>query len=144
MRYEILSHTGDVKIRAFGRTKEELFSNATRGMFQILNPKFSPYGGSPEGREARNPEKRSIKIQSSDINSLLVDFLNEVNYLRVMNGEIYDKIKFTKFSDTVLEGELTDRKVQEFGEDIKAVTFHELDIHQNPEGLWETVVVFDV
>jgi SHS2 domain-containing protein len=33
-KFEILEHTADLKIRVFGRTKEELFSAAMRGMFE--------------------------------------------------------------------------------------------------------------
>ena len=133
-RYEILEHTGDVKIKAFGATKEELFGNAMRGMMAVLNPKS----------EARNPKRREVKVESSDINALLVDFLSEVNYLRQVHREAYEKVRFDKFSDTTIEGALKGFQVEEFGEDIKAVTFHALDIHQNPQGLWETDIVFDV
>lgn len=132
--YEILEHTGDVKIKAFGATKEELFENAMVGMMAIVSAKG----------KAQSAKVRSIKIQSSDINALLVDFLSEVNYLRQVNREAYKTVNFSKFSDAELEGELEGYEVEEFGEDIKAVTFHDLDIHRNRQGAWETVIVFDV
>lgn len=133
MQYEILEHTGDAKIRVFGKIKEELFFHAMLGMNAVLSAK----------RETQSV-KRSIEIQSADINVLLVDFLNEVNYLRQVNMEVYDTVNFSKFSDTELEGELSGFAVEEFGEDIKAVSFHELDIKQNAQGEWETVIVFDI
>lgn len=132
--YEILEHTGDVKIRAYGSTKEELFENAMHGMMAILNSKV----------KSQNSKVRKVKLESQDINALLVDFLSEVNYLRQVNREAYEKVNFITFSDSELEAELKGYKVEEFGEDIKAVTFHDLDIHQNPQGTWETVIVFDV
>lgn len=134
MQYEILKHTGDAKIKAFGKTKEELFLNAMLGMNAILKSRI-------ENQEARI---KNITVKSSDLNMLLVDFLNEVNYLRLVDMELYDKIKFTKFSDTELEGELEGCEVEEFGEDIKAVTFHEMGIRKNEEGAWETCIVFDI
>ena len=132
--YEILEHTGDVKIKAYGKSKEELFQNAMEWMFKILNPKS----------KGQNPKQRSIEIQSSDLNALLVDFLSEVNYLRQTNMEMYNKVRFTKFSDMRLKGEIEGYEIEEFGEDIKAVTFHKLDIRQNKEGIWETSIIFDV
>ena len=33
-KFEILEHKADLKIRAFGKTKEELFENAMAGMFE--------------------------------------------------------------------------------------------------------------
>ena len=133
-RYEILEHTGDVKIRVFGETPDGLFQNALLAMNEILKPKI----------KGQRSKVRNIEITSTDLNALLVDFLSEINYLRQVNREVYDKVKFTKFSAVKVEAELNGRKVEEFGEDIKAVTFHELDVRQGPEGIWETVIVFDV
>ena len=133
-RYEILEHTGDVKIRVFGETPDGLFQNALLAMNEILKPKI----------KGQSSKVRNIEIKSTDLNALLVDFLSEINYLRQVNREVYDKVKFTKFSAVKVEAELNGRKVEEFGEDIKAVTFHELDVRQGPEGIWETVIVFDV
>ncbi len=134
MRYEILEHTGDVKIRVFGRTKAELFQNAMAGMMAVLKCKVT----------SDKFKKRTVALQSSDINTLLVDFLNEVNYLRQVNNEAYQTVVFGDFSDTKLEAELEGFPVEKFGEDIKAVTFHDLNIHQNLAGLWETTIVFDI
>lgn len=133
--YEVLEHTGDVKIKAYGSTKGELFENAMLGMVSLLMPKL---------KTKNEKVKKTIKVISTDLNALLVDFLSEVNYLRQVNREVYEKVNFITFSDRELKAELEGSKVEEFGEDIKAVTFHDLDIHQNPQGVWETIIVFDV
>ena len=133
MKYKILEHIADVKVRAFGKTKEELFLNAMRGMVEILKPKILK----------EKSETRKIKIESVDINALLVDFLSEVLYLIQTNKEVYNNVKFTKFSDTELEGELTSNKIESFGEDIKAVTYHGLKIEKK-NNLYEATVLFDI
>ena len=38
--YEILEHPADLKIRAFGKTKEELFLNMLKGMTDSLKPEM--------------------------------------------------------------------------------------------------------
>lgn len=134
MTYEILEHTGDAKIRVLGKTRKELFLNAMLGMNALLKPKIS----------AQKSKKRKIVITSPNTNILLVDFLNEVNYLRQVNMEAYDSVTFKELSGTKLNGELEGYRVEEFGEDIKAVTFHELGIHKNPKDAREAVVVFDM
>ena len=134
-KYEILEHKADLKIRVFGKTKEELFLKMMIGMNENMKPEI---------KEPIEKTKREIKIESPDLNSLLVDFLSEVLYLIQVNKEIYFDAKFTKFSDTELEGELTGQKVERFGEDIKAVTYHGLDIHQRKDGIWEATVLFDI
>jgi len=132
--YEILEHKADLKIRAFGKTKKELFSNMLKGMISGLQP------------EILNLETgtQNIEIKSPDLESLLVDFLSEVLYSIQVNKEIYIDIKFKKLLDTELEGELIGRKVQRFGEDIKAATYHELKIEQKEDKNWEATVLFDI
>lgn len=132
-KYKILEHTADVKIQAFGKTKEELFLNAMKGMGAVLKPK----------RETQNA-KRKISVKSLDLNALLVDFLSEALYLVQTNKEIYNQVKFTEFFDRELEGELNGNKVESFGEDIKAVTHHGLKVEKNKQGLWEATILFDI
>ncbi len=133
-KYEILEHKADLKIRVFGKTKEELFLNALLGMTNALRAKI----------KNQKSKVKKIKIKSLDIEALLVDFLSEVLYLTQTNKEIYNKAKFIKFTDTQLEAELFSQKIERFGEDIKAVTYHRLDIHQKKDGMWEVTVLFDI
>ena len=149
-KFEILEHKADLKIRSFGRTKEELFQNMLLGMQESMKPELKTPG---------EETKREIKVKSLDWLALLVDFLSEVLYLTQINKEIYSDVKFKKFSGSELEAELFGKKVERFGEDIKAVTYHNLEINQRPErskggrktnvlrpkdGSWEAIVLFDI
>ena len=132
--YEVLPHTADFKIKVFGGTKEELFSNALLAMSSALRAKI----------KNKKSKIKNIKIKSLDLGALLVDFLSEVLYLTQVNKEVYTDIKFKKFFNTHLEGNLFGQKVERFGEDIKAVTYHNLDVHQREDGSWEAVILFDI
>lgn len=133
--YIILEHTGDAKIRVFGKTNEELFLNAMRGMCDLVRPR-----GEEEGKKI----KRKIKIISQDKNALLVDFLSEINYLMQTKREIYHTLRVLKLSDRELEAELSGKKVEGFGEEIKAVTHYGLEIKRNARGFFQATVVFDI
>lgn len=133
-KYEILEHRADFKIRAFGKTKEELFLNGLLGMEDFLKPEL----------KNQKSERRNIKIKSIDLSALLVDFLSEALYLIQINKEIYGSSKFVKFSENELECEFFGQKVEKFKEDIKAVTYHDLNISQRKDGIWETVILFDI
>lgn len=135
INYEILSHPADLKIKVFGRTKEELFSNALLSMMEAKKPELN-----------KDPKikNRKIKIKSADIELLLVDFLSEVLYLSQINKEAYIQVQFKKFSDFELTGLLKGKKAERFGEDIKAVTHHDLEIKQNLDSTWEATVLFDI
>lgn len=63
-KYKIIEHRADLKIKVFGKTKEELFENAVLAMNDYLQP------------EIKNSKiiKRKILIKSFDIKTLIVDF----------------------------------------------------------------------
>lgn len=132
--YEILEHKADLKIRVFGKTKEELFSNALLAEADYAKPDVA----------CDKKMTRQIKISSPDLPSLLVDFLSEVLYLSETNKETYNAVKFIKFTDTELEAEIFGQEVERFGEDIKAVTYHQLEVHEREDGFWEAIILFDI
>jgi len=145
MKYKILEHKADLKMRVFGKTKEELFENAMIGMQSALRAEIQNSAQpQPFLKGWGWAEIRKIKIKSFDLTALLVDFLSEILYLIQVNKEIYNKIKFRKFSNTEIEAELFGQKVKRFDEDIKAVTYHQLDIHQKKDGSWQATILFDV
>jgi len=134
-KFEILPHIADFKIKSFGKTKEGLFLNSLLGMIEGLKPEI---------KKPKNEIKRKIKIKSPDSAALLVDFLNEVLYLTQTEKAIFKNIEFEKFSETELKAQLFGQKVKRFNEDIKAVTYHSLDIHQKENKTWEATVLFDI
>ena len=142
-KYELLEHTADLKIKVFGKTKKQLFSHALFAMAENMRPEIVI-------QTQRKEQKQKIKIESLDLLTLLVDFLNEVLYLSQINVESYFDIKITKFSDSLpsgkaeIQGELIGQKVKRFEIEIKAVTYHGLDICQKKNGTWEAIIFFDV
>lgn len=132
-KYKILDHPADIKIQAFGKTKEELFLNAMLGMNEVLDPKIID----------KKVENKIEIGDAPDIESLLVDFLSGILYLTQINREIYDKIKFNKFNDKELQGNLFGNKIESFEQDIKGVTYHDLKVDQK-NGLYQVFITFDV
>lgn len=135
MPFKILSHTADLRMTATGKTIKELFSSALAGMTSYLAPKI------PKNLKS---VRRTISLASPDRTTLLVDFLNEVLSLSLINKEAYDKIIFKNLADTKIKAEIYGSTVENFGKDIKAVTYHEADVRQNEKGEWETTLVFDI
>ena len=132
-KFEILEHKADLKIRVFGKDLRELFLNAIVGMFEEA-------GYESEGEEI----KREIKISSLDLPSLLVDFLSEVLYLCEVNKEVYHKVLFKNLTEKELEGILIGKPLKRMGVHIKAVTYHDLDIHQKKDKTWQATILFDI
>ena len=132
-KFEILEHKADLKVRVFGRDLKELFLNAMVGMFEGARYES-------EGEEI----KREIKISSLDLPSLLVDFLSEVLYLCEVNREVYHKVLFKNLTEKELKGILIGKPLKRMGVHIKAVTYHDLDIHQKEDKTWQATILFDI
>jgi SHS2 domain-containing protein len=135
--FQILPHTADLRVKIVGRDKKRLFLAAFDAMAYIL-------GGKRKNFTPAKNEKQEIKLESVDINTLMVDFLSEVLYLSEIHHAVYSKARFLDFSDNSLTVEIYGKKVKEFNETIKAVSYHELDIKKNTKGFFETIIIFDI
>jgi SHS2 domain-containing protein len=147
-KYEILEHPAELRLKIYGKTIEELFMNAAEAMADILATR--------DKRQAEKAKKENIKIQSADLDSLLVDFLSEILAKSQISKAVYlvSSIKYPAFADASagrqasggqagLEVELTGYPVDHFDEDIKAVTYQDLNI-QKINDIWQTEIVFDI
>mgnify|MGYP001601673084 FL=1 len=135
MPYKILEHTADVRVLVRGSSLEEIFSGALLAMMEVLKP---------EVVAQKKKTERTIAVKSADKTALLVDFLNEVLLAAYNHKEAYDKIFFKSWGENSLKAVLYGYTVQSFGEDIKAVTYHEAEIKKDKSGNWHTYLVFDV
>jgi len=134
-KFEILEHKADLKIRVFGKTKEELFKNAMVGMFEAA--KY-------ETTKQLTTKQQKIEISSLDLPSLLVDFLSEVLYLVETKKLVFEKVEFKKFTENEIDAILIGKPLKRMGVHIKGVTYHDLDIHQEKDGTWQATVLFDI
>lgn len=134
MSYEILPHTADLRIRVQGRTLEEVFRSALRGMSEVMKPKA-----------ARRPldQERPITVAAPDIATLLVDFLSEALTLAHINREVYPDARVQELTPTTLRATLRGIRVPGFARDIKAATYHGVEVTRT-QGGHEATVVFDV
>lgn len=133
-RFEILEHKADLKLRVFGGDLKKLFQNAVFAL--AVNQK----GDSDFEGESL---KKEIKIESSNINNLLVDFLNEVLYLSDIEERVFPEIEFKKINEKGLEAVASGYKYDNLKIEIKAATYHGLEIKkENDEFVAE--IVFDV
>jgi riboflavin kinase/FMN adenylyltransferase len=132
-RYEEVEHTADACIRAFGQDLPELFANAAYGMFDLL----------ADMEELHPTIEREVSLEAPDLESLLVDWLGELLYLREAHGEVYKEFEISTLSPTELRAVAKGGKGFVPRVDIKAVTYHDLKIEKIEEGYVATIV-FDV
>lgn len=134
--FEILPHTADVRLKVTADTLEELFRAGLNGMNAIMKPDFDKSQSLMNFRD-------SINVDSSDMNTLLIDFLSAILTLSHANKAVLHSVKFKRFEGSSLEAEVEGDTVDGFDEDIKAVTYTEAEIKKN-DGEYEVIIVFDI
>lgn len=134
LKYKILQHTADLRLEVFGKTQEGLFMNASEALNEILAP--------ASGRNPAEELKEEIRVQGPNLNVLLVDFLNEILSRSHVNKQVC-KVKNLKLKGNSVEAELAIYPIKKFKEDIKAVTYHEVDIKKEGN-IFKTNLVFDI
>jgi len=135
--YELIPHTADIRLKVKAKTQKELFVSACEGMSQILKKDFFR-------KASRCPLNLKVSVSSVDQTTLLIDFLSEILTLSQEHHAIFGKVYFLKFSQTSLLAKICGAKVDQFDNDIKAVTYHQAEVKKNPKGEWETTVIFDI
>lgn len=135
--YKVLDHTADIGIEVWGRTKKELFGNAVEAMFDLI----------ADLTGINNVNEKVVAIKGADAEDLLVNFLREALYL--FNGKIFlvKKCKLLELTArhvvAQLQGESYNSQKHQLKKEIKAVTYHGLNVKKTAQG-WKAKVIFDV
>ncbi|MFA4989362.1 MAG: archease [Candidatus Omnitrophota bacterium] len=135
--YEVFEHTADIGIRVKGKDLKDLFKNAGLALFQVSSRK----------QFTKNKARVSlnIKINSDNLESLFVDWLNELLSLSAAKGLIFHNIKINKLEDNSVEALTVGSAVNNYkvNTEIKAATYHQLKVVRKPTG-WLAEVILDV
>jgi len=138
--FEIIDHTADIGIVAYGKTKREVFINAAKGMFEII---------AGENRDLKENFYAKIKLEAKSLEDLLIAWLNELLYISEVKLVILNKFKIKELSDVQIKAEVGGTKINHLSirikREVKAVTYHRLEIKKDEEsGLWRAQVIFDI
>lgn len=134
--YEIIEHTADIGIKAMGKTIEEAFAETARGMFSLMI----------RNSHIENSVKRTITVENTgDLELLLVDFLSELLYIHDVEHLVFGDISVAIGTNltAVASGDYYSRDKHGYGMEIKAVTYHLLEIQTHKKGVTINVL-FDV
>jgi SHS2 domain-containing protein len=128
----------DAAFIAYGKTLEELFESCALATFEVM---VATKGVKPE-------QKEEIMIKDQNLDDLLFDFISELIYLKDVRKIFFSKFdllikknKDYKLTGTVW-GEKIDYKKQEIKRDVKAITYHLLEIKKSGNS-WKAQVILD-
>jgi SHS2 domain-containing protein len=136
-KYEYIEHTGDLGFKAYGTTREALFSHAAEAFFEAL----------VRLETVQEKEERLIEVEADALDDLMVGWLGELLFLFDTETLLLRRFEITHMKDRSLKatvsGELMDPTRHEIKTGIKAVTYHQLYVRQRA-GIWEAQVILDI
>lgn len=136
-RFEVLEHTADAGIIAYGAGLPELFVNAALGLFSLM----------VDTAGVRETESREIEAHAADLETLLIRWLTELLYHVDAEEMVFSRFEVTAMDETSLRarayGERIDPERHDLGFGVKAVTRHMLEIAHQDSG-YRATVLFDI
>ncbi|NUQ64700.1 MAG: archease [Pirellulales bacterium] len=135
--YEIFEHTADVGIRARAGDLNGLFADAAKGLFSLIlaNPD-----------SVRPVQETHIRIDGDQYDDLLFDWLAELLYRfdtdHLLPAEFEVRIDAAGL-DATARGEQLDRSRHQLDREVKAITYHGLDVRRDADQ-WVAEVIVDI
>jgi SHS2 domain-containing protein len=110
----------------------DLLRQAAGGMYALMHARLLS-----EPRESYR-----FEIAAPDRETLLVTFLSELLYFTQRDEVGFDRFDLTQKGERLI-AELEGAPLESIAKEIKAVTYHNLTVHETERGL-EATIVFDV
>ena len=134
-KFELIEHTADIGIRAFGNSLAEAFANAGVGLFSIIADLDSVGEG----------ESKKISVEAQDTESLLFEWLNELIYIFDVERMLFKRFDVVKFDDRSIEatgwGEKYNALRHNIKLGVKSATYYKMEIDRQNNTVQ---VIFDV
>ncbi len=130
--WQTLDHTADLALHIWADDLADLFITAAQGLMSLITD--------PTRLQAE--QTRSLELTAPDVETLLVDWLNELLYLSECHHFGFVGATFHTLNETTLQAEVQGGPWPGYTSYVKAATFHNLAIRRTADG-YETELVFD-
>ena len=135
--FEIIDHTADVGIIAYGADIEELFSNAALALFSLI--------AEPESIQEKS--HLNLRVSSDERDSLLVEWLNELIYFFDAKHILFNRFDIESLTRNELNatchGEGFDPMKHKLKRGVKAATYHMLRVDKTNDG-YKAQIILDI
>ena len=121
--YEIIDHTADVGIKAYGKNLAQAYEHAAKAMFDIIT----------DNSEVESVGQYDIVLDAPDLEQLLVDWLSKLLFLNSAQNLVFGFFKVEldpekNHLSAHVCGEKFNQAKHKIGTEIKAVTYHMLEV----------------
>jgi SHS2 domain-containing protein len=134
-RFDLIEHTADIGLTAYGQNLAEAFSNAAYGLFSIIT----------DLRKVKKVESRIIELEEKSSEDLLFEWLNHLIYLFDAEQILLKRCDIQEFNGhkikAVCYGEKVDLSHHQMKLGVKAATYYMLKV--DPEKN-QVQVIFDI
>lgn len=141
VKYEYLDHTADVQIHSWGETVQEAFEQSAVAMFGYMT----------ELEYVQMTSSHDIEAEGHDMLSLLFHFLDELLFMFCAEPFLVArKVKILEFDRENWKvrarsyGEEFDIAKHPQGTEVKAITYSNMQVHEEPNGKTELFVIVDI
>ena len=138
--YRYFGTMADMGVIAEGETLEEVFRESARALTNLM----------VDIDTVEKKIERKITVKSEDLYSLLYDFLTEILIIRDSEGVILSDfdVKIEKEEDgyrleCIAYGEELDREKHNPKEEVKAITYHKMEIEER-DGKYTIKYIVDI
>ncbi|MDD5468419.1 MAG: archease [Anaerolineales bacterium] len=128
--YREVEHAADWELEVWAPDLVGLLEQAARGMYALCGMRVLG-----EGRQ-----RRELNLPNAERERLLVTFLNELLYLLESEGLGFDGFDM-ELSEAGLRARLAGGKASPTSKEIKAITYHKLQVRQGAGGLRVNIVL---
>ena len=142
--HRTIDHTADVAVELWAPTEPELLREAARAVADILT------GGAPGATRTGSGETRTIRLDATDAEDRLVQWMNEVIFFAVSEGFLYRDADLDVPPDPAapggVEGNVRGEALREgaLATELKSATYHDLRVERDARGALRALVVVDV
>ena len=135
--YELFDHTADIGIRAWAPTLGGLVRPAAEGLYAVI--------GELVGRGEAKPISWEVELTDDEPAVLLRDYLGELLVLFERDHRLATEYAVKAFGEgrLVVEARLqpVDARRSVYHHEVKAITYHALEIVEIPGGYEATIIV---
>jgi SHS2 domain-containing protein len=138
-RFEVLDHTADIGLVIHGDDLRSLFEAAGEAFFHLIT----------DLRKVRPRLERTIRLKGESLERLMVDWLSELLYLHDVEGLLFRQFRVEAAGEedgliAVVRGEVFRDGVHAIKTEVKAVTYHQIQVKWEEGGGWRAQVIFDL
>ncbi|MHB8894951.1 MAG: archease [Candidatus Geothermincolia bacterium] len=137
MRFRTIEHTADIGMEVEADSLPDLFAGAALAMFSLM----------VDVEAVGQTTEKLIKLEASDLEELMFRWLNELVFFMSADRLVFSSFEVARVTErgieAVVRGEPMDPAKHNLELEIKAVTYHELEVSSHGDG-WFTRVIFDV